>query len=133
MSRLSTTDSMMRLLSTPEQAHERLERFCLDVHSVCMGLVSQSIELEIRPGPAQPEFMSLLLACAQMTQSVATLSRLRSDYLLNVLNACADVCRACAASCATAPHHLDGIADCHNASLRCAEACQAFLVQIPIA
>lgn len=132
MSRLSTTDSMMRLLSTPDQAHERLERFCLDVHSICMGLVSQSIELEIQPGRAQPEFMSLLLACAQMTQSAATLSRLRSDYLLNILNACADVCRACAASCATA-RHLEGTADCHAACMRCVEACQSFLVQIPIA
>lgn len=132
MGRLSTAESMMRLLSTPDQAHERLEDACLDVHRICMTLISRSIELEIRPGNSQPENMSLLLACAQMTQSVSTLSRVRSECLLQVLNACADVCRACASSCAEAKH-LGQAEECSQACLRCAESCLNFLRLVPIA
>lgn len=133
MSRLSTADSMLRLLSTPTPIHQQLETSCMDVHRICMKLVSRSIELEVHPGmPQQPEFLSLLLACAQVAQSSATLSRLRSDYLLQILKACNDVCRACAAGCLQA-RHLEEAAACRSACLLCADACQNFLRNFAVA
>jgi hypothetical protein len=60
-----------------------------------MILISNTIASETEPGAACAEKMALLLACAQSTQSLATLTRIESPRLNLMLSASIDHCTAC--------------------------------------
>jgi hypothetical protein len=78
-----------------EISSRKIEDACRKVHRECLALVTEQIRAEVEPGISSSEDMALLLSCAQIAQSAATLTRTDSLQLPLILSACADVCEAC--------------------------------------
>lgn len=99
---------------------------CMETHQQCLSIVTRYIELDSQESLDYRENMALLLACAQVCQSVSTLIQFGSPEVVELLQACHDVCLSCARSCEC----LDtptleptfGFA-CSQACRRCAEVC----------
>lgn len=98
MSRVVTAHRLMRRLRpvTPAQSHfNSIETACRKVHRECLYLISANIAAETEPSVTSTEDMALLLSCAQIAQSTATLARTGSLQLSALISACADIFSAC--------------------------------------
>jgi hypothetical protein len=82
-----------------EQGHmsaemEQCIRNCVDCHRVCLETISHCLQIG---GPhAAPDHIKLLQDCVQICQDCERLAKQDNDLHMQ---ACADMCRKCAASC----------------------------------
>lgn len=96
---------------------------CLDCHRMCLTMASQ--HCLVRGGAhVAPEHFRLMMACAEMCRAAAAVMMIGTDRMSGVCAVCADICDACAESCAD----LDGMGPCVEACKRCADTCRAMAV-----
>lgn len=67
----------------------------------------------------------LMMGCAEMCQTSANLQLSASTFHVALCRLCADVCDACAASCAA----IGGMEDCVKACVDCAASCRKMSAQ----
>ena len=92
---------------------------CHHCRVTCLSIVTQHC-LPMGGEHARPEHIKIMLDCAQICATSLDFMARGSDQHKLVCGVCAQICRACAASC----EKLDGMEDCVAACLRCAEACE---------
>lgn len=94
---------------------------CDSCHDLCVETVSYCLSMAGRH--AEPAHVTLMLDCAEICQTAADFMLRASPLYSAVCAVCADVCEACARSCAA----LDGaeMAACADACRRCAAVCRA--------
>ena len=67
----------------------------------------------------EPQHFRLMMDCAAICDTAAAFMAHKSQFHYELCRLCADVCKACAASC----EKLDGMEDCVSACQACAEHC----------
>ena len=77
---------------------------------------------------ANKEHLTLLMECAHLCQTSATLLSLQGQFALRLCHVCAQVCEACAQSCANVDEEDATMQLCAEACLRCAKSCRAMAV-----
>ena len=94
---------------------------CDSCHDLCVETIGYCLSMGGRH--ADPAHVKLMMDCAEICQTTADFMLRDSSLYRAVCAVCADVCEACAGSCAA----LDGaeMAACTEACRRCAAACRA--------
>lgn len=93
---------------------------CLDCQQVCMETVMHCLNMGGQH--AEPGHIRLLLDCAEVCQTAATLMMRESQFHVKMCRLCAEVCRRCAEDCqkfGSDPNMLD----CAKRCRKCAESC----------
>jgi hypothetical protein len=98
---------------------QRCIEACLDCHRVCLTMSSQHCLVHGGEHVA-PAHFRLMMVCAEMCRTAASVMMIGSDQMGRVCGACAAICDDCADSCDA----LDGMAACVEACRRCADACR---------
>jgi hypothetical protein len=102
---------------------QRCIEACLDCHRVCLTMASQ--HCLVRGGAhVAPEHFRLMMVCAEICHTAASVMMIGSDQMSRVCGACAEICDACAESC----RDLDGMGACIEACRRCAESCRQMAI-----
>src|SRR4051812_7421900 len=97
---------------------------CIDACTKCSQTCLQTAMthcLEAGGEHVEPEHFRLMMSCAQMCQTSAYLQLSNSAFSKKYCALCADVCEACAESCA----QLDNMEECEKVCRACAESCRA--------
>jgi hypothetical protein len=94
---------------------------CDSCHDVCLEAIGYCLTAGGRC--AEPSRVTVLMDCAEICQTAADFMLRGSSQHASICRVCADICDACAASCAS-------LADaemkaCAEACRRCAAACRA--------
>ena len=100
-------------------------RECLERCLACETAGIEAVGESLRRGGryAEPSFVNLILACADLCATTGRFLLLRSEFHVQMCEACADVCEACADDCEV--WGADGeMARWVEACRRCAEACR---------
>ena len=92
---------------------------CYHCHITCLSMTTQHC-LQVGGAHAAPNHIKIMLDCAQVCATSLDFMARGSDQHKLVCGICAQICRACAASCKV----LDGMDDCVAACERCAEECE---------
>jgi len=92
---------------------------CLECFRSCQSL-SLTHCLQEGGKHVEPEHFRLMMDCAELCRSTATLMMNGSPYHARACGLCAEVCRACGESC----KDLDGMEACVRACEECAESCE---------
>jgi hypothetical protein len=92
---------------------------CQDCHDECLKHASLHC-LEVGGMHVEPTHFRLMLSCAEICQTSANMMLMGSEHHRDVCAVCAQVCEACAASCAK----LEDMESCVQACRRCAESCR---------
>ena len=103
-----------------DEIHACIEE-CISCHAVCMNTVPYC--LETGGAHADAAHVRLLLDCAQACQLSADFMLRGSDYHEEACALCAEVCRACEASCREFADDEDMLA-CAEVCATCATACE---------
>jgi hypothetical protein len=98
---------------------QRCIEACLDCHRVCLTMASQHCLVHGGEHVA-PEHFRLMMVCAEICRTAASVMMIGSDQMNRVCQACAEICEACAESC----QNLDGMGPCIQACRDCADACR---------
>jgi hypothetical protein len=95
---------------------------CTECHNICTETVQHSLGLG---GPrADPDFIQLLLDCAQICATSDDVMLRGSEFSGRVCGVCAEVCDRCAAECERRANGDETIARCAETCRRCAESCR---------
>jgi len=100
-------------------------RACVERCLACETAGTEAVGESLRRGGryAEPSFVNLILACADLCATTGRFMLLRSEFHVLMCEACADVCEACADDCEA--WGADGeLAGWVEACRRCAEACR---------
>ena len=92
---------------------------CHECHSVCLRETTQHC-LQMGGKHAQPEHIQIMLSCAEICQSCATIMLIGSALHVEVCATCARICEACAQSC----EQVGEMDECVKACRQCAKSCQ---------
>ena len=98
---------------------QRCIEACLDCHRTCLTMASQHC-LVAGGDHVAPEHFRQMMACAEICRSAAAIMMIGDDQMRPVCAVCAEICDACAESCAG----LDGMEACVEACKGCAETCR---------
>lgn len=98
---------------------ERCIRECLECHRICLDTAINH-QLGIADIQLEPAQIRLLLNCAEICQTTATVVRSGSPLHRPTCRVCAKLCRRCA----TEFERTEAMRDCAKACRRCAESCQ---------
>lgn len=104
--------------STPSEMRACTEA-CLSCYRTCLGMASDHC-LPAGGKHVEPQHFRLMLACAEICRTSAHFLLLGLPEHRSTCRTCAEVCQACAASCAT----VGGMDDCVAECRRCAEMCR---------
>ena len=97
---------------------------CIDACSNCYQICLQTAMthcLETGGKHVEPKHFRLMINCAQICQTSAELQLSGSDFVSQYCALCAEVCHACAESCAG----LEGMSQCEEACRSCEASCLA--------
>ena len=99
---------------------------CIDQCHSCEEICLESVTHCLHKGGkhAQPDHVSLLLACAEICSTSARFMLLGSEHHVRTCEVCAEVCEACAADC-EAMSDDDQMRRCAEICRQCAESCRA--------
>lgn len=92
---------------------------CLDCYRSCLQTASQHC-LEMGGKHTEPEHFRLMLDCAEICRSSAAFMLNGSPFHHQTCGVCAEVCEACARSCAA----IGEMDDCVRACEHCADLCR---------
>ena len=98
---------------------ERCIRDCLECYRVCVDAAINH-QLGVVAGYMEPAQIRLLLACAEICQTTATLVQSGSPLHKPTCRVAAKLCRRCASEC----ERLGNLEECLRASRHCADSCQ---------
>lgn len=101
------------------QQIQRCIQDCLTSYGICLQM-SMNACLDQGGQHVEPEHFRLMAACSDICRTTANFLLGSSPHFRLVCAACAEVCEACALSCALRP----GLEECANACERCAESCR---------
>lgn len=99
---------------------------CLACYQSCRQ-TSMNHCLETGGRHVEPDHFRLMSACAEICRTSADFMLIGTSLHKVVCGACADVCEACATSCAD----IGDMAACVDACRRCAESCRAMVASGP--
>lgn len=92
---------------------------CLKCFTTCLGMASTHC-LEAGGKHVAPEHFRLMMACAEMCRTSASIMLIGTSVHAHTCRACAEICEACAKSCEA----LDGMQECAEQCRRCAKTCR---------
>lgn len=92
---------------------------CNRAHGVALGMAMNHC-LDTGGDHVAPQHFRLMADCAAMCATAADFMLRGSEFHAGSCTLCADICDACATSCAT----LDGMQTCVAACLACAASCR---------
>jgi hypothetical protein len=98
-------------------------RACVDLCTTCSSTCFNEAMnhcLEAGEDHLEPKHFRLMMACAEICRSSATVMLTGVPQHVFVCNACAEMCRACADSCEKVGDMQDCVAICR----KCAESCE---------
>lgn len=93
---------------------------CLRCYQSCQSN-AMGMCLEQGGDHVAPEHMRLMISCAEVCRTAASVMLNQSPQHPSVCRACAELCEACAASC----EQVGGMDDCTQACRTCAQSCRA--------
>lgn len=93
---------------------------CQRCQEVCLATTAHCLQLGGRH--ADPDHISMMLACAEICDTSARFMLLGSTHHARTCDVCADVCEACAADCDR--FEDDMMRQCADVCRRCAESCR---------
>lgn len=96
---------------------------CIDRCSTCSEVCFRTAMnhcLQMGGEYVEPEHFSLMLNCAKVCETCATLQLSGSRFSDSLCEVCADICEACANSCESLGFMDECVAACRN----CAESCR---------
>ena len=99
---------------------------CLDCFKTCQQMALTHC-LEVGGLHVAPDHFRLMLDCAELCRTAATLMMHGSPAHIEVCRLCADVCRKCASSC----EKLSGMEECVRECERCADLCERMTTLAP--
>lgn len=100
-------------------------RNCIELCRRCEAICIEAADQCLRRGGryAEPAFVNLILACAEICRASARYMLLRSEFHAQLCELCADVCEACADDGES--KGADPVIErCVEACRRCAESCR---------
>jgi hypothetical protein len=92
---------------------------CLGCYQSCQSLALTHC-LQEGGKHVEPGHFRLMMDCAEICRTAATLMMNGSPYHPDVCGTCAEICRACGESC----KELGGMEECVRACETCAESCE---------
>lgn len=101
-------------------AMQRCIELCQHCHKSCLGMLTRHC-VEVGGKHVAAEHVRLMIDCATLCQTAADLMISGSRFHGRICGVCADVCEACAKSCA----ELDGMESCVQLCSDCAASCRA--------
>lgn len=93
---------------------------CLRCHGICLRSAMVTC-LEMGGDHLEPRHFRLLLNCAEICRTAASVMIAAAPLHGAVCGACADICEACARSC----ERLGSLQDCVDACRSCAALCRS--------
>lgn len=94
---------------------------CLDCHRSCLATIAHC--LTKGGSHAEAKHIGIMMDCAQICAVCADFMIRSSDHAAHLCRVCADICRACAASCGQHADADDMMKTCAAACTRCADEC----------
>jgi len=88
-------------------------------HQVCLSTAMGHC-LEVGGEHVEQAHFSLMMACAEICRTTATLMLIGSPRHKQMCRQCAEICEECAADC----ERLQGMEECVSACRSCAESCR---------
>ena len=101
----------------PDEMHACIEA-CLKCHSTCLSMALNHC-LPMGGKHAEPEHFRLMMACAEMCQTSADFMLIGTTLHKRTCELCADICDACAASCAQIGDMDACVAACRSCAAHC--------------
>lgn len=98
---------------------ERCVRDCLECYRVCVDTAINH-QLGVAARQMEPAHIRLLLSCAEICQTTATVVRSRSPLHKPTCRIAAKLCRRCASEC----ERLGDLEECVRAARVCVDSCQ---------
>ncbi|MDR7090889.1 hypothetical protein J2X05_002915 [Cellvibrio fibrivorans] len=92
---------------------------CLACSQICYSTAVNHC-LEAGGRHVAPGHFTLMLNCAKVCETCATLQMSNSSFSFHMCSLCAEICEACAEDCA----NIGDMADCVTACTKCAESCR---------
>ena len=93
---------------------------CTNCHQACLQTALTHC-LQMGGRHVAPEHFRLMMDCAAICEASANLQLSGSPFSARLCALCADICHACAVSCA----ELDGMEECARACEACEHTCHA--------
>ena len=91
---------------------------CLKCHATCLGMAMNHC-LEAGGEHTEAQHFRTMMDCAEICQTSANFMLHGSEHHKLTCGVCAQVCSACAKSCAS----IDGMEECAKTCRECAEHC----------
>ena len=101
------------------QEMERGIRDCLECYRVCVDTAINH-QLRVVARHLEPAHIRLLLSCAEICQTAATVMMSGSPLHKPTCRVAAKLCRRCASEC----ERLGDLEECARAARHCADSCQ---------
>jgi hypothetical protein len=92
---------------------------CLRCHGICLAEAMNHC-LEAGGKHVAPEHFRLMMACAEICRTAASLMLIGTGHHTRTCAACAEICADCARSC----DRVGDMDECVRACMRCAESCR---------
>lgn len=101
---------------------EQCIRDCLECYQECLRCISHCLSQGGKH--AEKEHISLMMECAQMCNTSATLMLMKGQFSHEHCQLCAKVCEACEQSCRSLGSDDAMMQECADMCRKCADSCK---------
>jgi hypothetical protein len=92
---------------------------CTACSQICFSMAMNHC-LQMGGKHVEPAHFTLMINCAKVCETCATLQSTNSEFSFHICQLCADICDACAKDC----ERVGDMDACVTACKRCAESCR---------